>query len=181
MSDLRTERQVMAMAGANIDGAREKDDFYPTPPEMTHALLSVEQFNGGVWEPACGDGAISRELESAGIRVSSTDLVDRGYGQPRRDFLFEHAMAPDCQHIITNPPFKLGEQFWAKACDLAPGKVAFGFALGGPNSSAVVWPMTATTLGCWRTHGTSAIPATAAPRSCIGWTGRFLGWRHERA
>lgn len=125
MSDLRTHRQTLAMAGANIDGAREKDDFYPTPPEMTHALLSAESFDGGVWEPACGDGAISMELERAGVSVVSTDLVDRGYGTPRRDFLFERSMPAGTRHIITNPPFKLGEQFWSAACSLASGKVAF--------------------------------------------------------
>jgi hypothetical protein len=125
MSELRTARQVAAMAGANVDGVREKDDFYPTPPELTLPLLAVEDFAGGVWEPACGDGAISRELENAGIVTVSTDLVDRGYGESRRDFLFERAMPAGCQHIITNPPFKLGEQFWDRACSLAPGKVAF--------------------------------------------------------
>jgi hypothetical protein len=113
------------MTGANADGNREKDDFYPTPPEMTHALLGVETFDGSVWEPACGDGAISREMSEKSIRVVSTDLVDRGYGEPRRDFLFESRMPGDCRHIVTNPPFKLGEQFWEKACSLAPGKVAF--------------------------------------------------------
>lgn len=125
MSGERTERQTAGMAGANLDGSREKDDFYPTPPEMTQALLSAEKFDGGVWEPACGNGALSRELEAAGISVQSTDLVDRGFGQSRRDFLFEYQMAPNAQHIVTNPPFKLGEQFWRKAVSLAPGKVAF--------------------------------------------------------
>jgi hypothetical protein len=45
--------------------AREKDDFYPTPPEPTRALLAVEGQRlrqlGAVWEPACGDGAMARE------------------------------------------------------------------------------------------------------------------------
>lgn len=125
MSEIRTARQNAAMTGANLDGTRQRDDFYPTPPELTLALLAVEDFDGGVWESACGDGAISRELEAAGVPTVSTDLVDRGYGESRRDFLFETTMPAGCQHIITNPPFKLGEQFWARACELAPGKVAF--------------------------------------------------------
>jgi len=41
----------------------------------------VESFEGQIWEPACGDGAISRVLEAAGYQVISTDLIDRGYGQ----------------------------------------------------------------------------------------------------
>jgi len=122
---VRTKRQNAGMTGSNVDGSRERDDFYPTPPELTQALLSVERFDCGVWEPACGDGAVSREFEAAGYGVVSTDLVDRGYGQSRRDFLFETAMPADCMHIVTNPPFKLGEQFWERACSLAPGKVAF--------------------------------------------------------
>lgn len=125
MSELRTARQVAAMAGANSDGLREKDDFYPTPAELTLPLLEVEDFSGGVWEPACGDGAISKELEARDIPTVSTDLIDRGYGESRRDFLFEMSIPPNCRHIITNPPFKLGEQFWDRACFLAPGKVAF--------------------------------------------------------
>lgn len=28
-------------------------EFYPTPPEATRALLSVENFDGDIWEPAC--------------------------------------------------------------------------------------------------------------------------------
>jgi len=40
-------------------------EFYPTPPEATRALLSVESFEGDIWEPACGDGAISKVLIEA--------------------------------------------------------------------------------------------------------------------
>src|ERR1700674_3667292 len=66
---------------------RADPDFYPTPPEAVRALLSVEQFDGTIWEPACGYGAISRELEAHGHSVVSTDLIDRGYGQSGSDFL----------------------------------------------------------------------------------------------
>lgn len=101
---------------------REKDDYYPTPPAGTRALLSVEKFEGAIWEPACGAGDMSRVLESAGYDVISTDLVDRGYGQPRQDFLME--WAPRAPNIVTNPPFKLAEEFVLKALALSTGKVA---------------------------------------------------------
>lgn len=101
---------------------RERDDWYPTPPEGTRALLSVETFDGPIWEPACGDGAISKVLESAGYEVTSTDLVDRGYGTPRVDFLMEQkSLAPN---IVTNPPFKYVEHFVSTALYLSTGKVA---------------------------------------------------------
>lgn len=101
---------------------REINDFYPTPPRGTQALLAVEKFYGNIWEPACGDGAISRELESAGYDVVSTDLIDRGYGIPRRDFLLDYEMTAD--NIVTNPPFKLANEFVAHALTRSRRKVA---------------------------------------------------------
>jgi len=87
----------------------ERDHFYPTPPEGTRALLRVEKFEGTIWEPACGDGAISRELEAAGYTVNSTDLIDRGYGTPGVDFLLDFQTEAD--NIVTNPPFKFTFEF----------------------------------------------------------------------
>lgn len=100
---------------------RQKDDFYPTPPEATKALLGVESFDGPIWEPACGDGAISQILADAGHSVVSTDLVDRGYGDSHIDFLME--WQPRAPNIVTNPPFKLATQFIEHALSLTTGKV----------------------------------------------------------
>ena len=110
-----------AMLGCGPKELRQKDDFYPTPPEGTRALLSVETFTGPIWEPACGAGHLSKELEAAGYDVVSTDLVDRGYGEAGVDFLMEwQGRAPN---IVTNPPFKLAEQFVERALALATGKI----------------------------------------------------------
>ena len=38
---------------------RQKDDFYPTPLVAIEALLDHASCDGDIWEPACGDGAIS--------------------------------------------------------------------------------------------------------------------------
>lgn len=112
--------QTRLIGGAML--AREKDDFYPTPPEATQALLTAESFTGDIWEPACGDGAISKVLEAAGHRVVSSDLIDRGYGETGIDFLMEHkSRAPN---VITNPPFKLANDFVSVAVHLSSGKVA---------------------------------------------------------
>ena len=54
---------------------RLPNEFYPTPPEATRALLSVERFEGSIWEPACGEGAIANVLADAGHKVVATDLV----------------------------------------------------------------------------------------------------------
>ena len=107
---------------------RERDDFYPTPPIATLALLSVEPFVGSIWEPACGDGAISKVLEAAGYEVLSTDLINRGYGTPNRDFLLEYQTRAD--NIVTNPPFKFAEEFAEHALTRTTGKVAMLCRLG---------------------------------------------------
>lgn len=112
-----------ALAGARDAGGMRQDDFYPTPPEAVHALCKHEKFTGSIWEPACGDGAISKVLTDYGYSVISTDLVNRGYGANRIDFLMErHPRAPN---IVTNPPFKNSEEFARHALTLTTGKVVF--------------------------------------------------------
>lgn len=86
---------------------REKDDFYPTPPEPTRAFLHAEidrlRDFGTIWEPAAGDGAMVREMEAVGLRVRASDLVDRGAGADIRSF-YDFPAAP-AGAIVTNPPF----------------------------------------------------------------------------
>jgi len=101
---------------------RSVDDFYPTPQEMTEALLSVEKFTGGIWEPACGDGAMSRVLLAAGYNVFSSDLIDRGYGLGGVDFL-KSSRARNF-NVVTNPPYKLIEPFIHRSLENASRKVA---------------------------------------------------------
>jgi hypothetical protein len=98
-------------------------DLYETPDVATEALLRVERLPLRVWEPACGPGRIVNVLRAHGHEVYASDLVDYGrdltahYGC---DFLFER-QAPD-RHgcILTNPPYRLAEQFVAHALGLAP-------------------------------------------------------------
>lgn len=97
------------------------DDLYETPPVAVHALLRVETLPLHIWEPAAGRGAIVNVLRSAGHKVIASDLVD--YGDPthfsRRDFLLE-PFPMGCEAIVTNPPFKLAEQFVAHAIEICP-------------------------------------------------------------
>ena len=73
------------------------------------------------WEPACGEGHIAEVLREYADLVIATDIHDYGYGQAPADFLVEMPpnMAPDW--IITNPPFRLGEQFARHALRLMEG------------------------------------------------------------
>lgn len=123
MSELALNLPISSFVCSRVNHAnRERDDFYPTPPSATEALLAMEQFDGDIWEPACGDGAISRVLESAGHRVHSSDLIDRGYGIPNRDFLLDYQTR--AANVITNPPFKFAEEFALHALGRTTGKVA---------------------------------------------------------
>ena len=99
-------------------------EFYPTPPSAIRALLSVERFEGDIWEPACGDGAISRELVAAGYDVIATDITDWGYGYPGYDFLTLET--PFARNIVTNPPYG-----WGMADRFVERALAFTAATGG--------------------------------------------------
>ena len=81
------KENVLAYVGHNSKKNRKENDFYPTPPEATQALMDREKFSGRIYECACGDGAMSKVLIQNGYSVDSTDLVDRGYGKPNIDFL----------------------------------------------------------------------------------------------
>jgi hypothetical protein len=115
-------------ASAQKPKDREVDDFYATPRSAIEQLLQVEAFHGTIWEPACGDGAISRVLQERCYDVRSTDLVERGFGASGIDFLIEHRAQG--QNIITNPPFKLGTEFARHALRLAERKVAMLLKIG---------------------------------------------------
>jgi len=100
---------------------REKNDFYATPEESTEKLLNVVTFRGRIYEPCCGQGHISEVLVKHGYEVFSSDLVDRGYGTPRVDFLME---TQKYDNVVTNPPFKNALEFAEKALELSRYKVA---------------------------------------------------------
>lgn len=103
---------TLAKSGEGLE--REKDDFYPTPPEPTRAFLHAEidrlrQFQT-IWEPAAGDGAMVREMEALGLDVFASDLINRGCGAHIVSF-YDFQDTPCLgDAIVTNPPF--GECGW---------------------------------------------------------------------
>lgn len=101
----------------------EPNDYYATEPKATNLLLEQVKFTPAIWEPACGEGHISKVLKEHGYHVYSSDLINRGYGCGGIDFLkYEHPEPIDCD-IITNPPYKYAKEFVEKALDLVkPGR-----------------------------------------------------------
>ncbi len=100
-TDTAAARRTIHISGYE----RESRDFYATPPEVTEALLGLIRFRGSVWEPCCGNGAMSSVFQARGYDVHSTDLVDRGFGTPGVDFLQCDTVPAGCRSIVTNPPY----------------------------------------------------------------------------
>jgi hypothetical protein len=109
---------------------RISHDFYATPDWCTKVLLNHVDFSPTVWEPACGDGAISRVLEAYGHQVINTDIVDRGIGATVIDFLSHDwsksfPMHDNSADIVTNPPYgTLADDFVRGALKLTGRRVA---------------------------------------------------------
>jgi len=122
----KTTKGLSIVGSSRNNGEREKNDFYPTPPFAVEELLKRETFNGNIWECACGDGAISKVLETNNYQVLSTDLIYRGYGVGSTNFLqdgiFNNLEVQD--NIITNPPYKFGLEFIIRAKKLSRYKIA---------------------------------------------------------
>src|SRR3954454_10842130 len=97
----KPERRAIHVSGYQ----REGRDFYATPDWVTEALLQHVRLRGPVWEPCCGDGAMSTVLAARGDEVVSTDIAERGFGKAGIDFLTCRAMPEGCRSIVTNPPY----------------------------------------------------------------------------
>lgn len=110
---------------------RHSEDFYATPPQAIDDLFAQEEFDIDIWEPACGQGHLSKRMKELGKKVLSTDLVDRGYGNTGVDFLGNYLVNREMNFwdgdIITNPPYKIALEFLDKALQSIEfgAKVAF--------------------------------------------------------
>lgn len=104
---------------ANRDAVdRSKTDFYPTPANVTMALLNYLNLprSTRIWEPACGQGHMCKTMYDMGYtQLIASDLYETGYGASGYDYLT--FSAPGCDWIITNPPFSLSEQFIQRSID----------------------------------------------------------------
>ena len=108
--------------------AKDSLDDFPTPPWATRALLehvigTPQQSTQICWEPACGRGHMSKVLWEYFGKVRSTDAHDYGYGDVA-DYLATKPPRGGYDWLITNPPFRLAEQFIARALDTSKWGVA---------------------------------------------------------
>lgn len=103
LSWLWQKRKRMATNRRLVD--TEGDDFYVTPEWATEALLGCYSIptNRTILEPCCGNGAISKVLERRGYSVSSSDIVNRGFG----DCIDVRDITLSRGSVVTNPPYNI--------------------------------------------------------------------------
>lgn len=109
--------------------ARDSLDDFPTPPWATRALIQhiIEQDVGtremSALEPACGRGYMAQAMREYFACVDATDIHDYGYSEVS-DFLSSVYPAEAYDWVITNPPFRLAEEFIQRALPVARRGVA---------------------------------------------------------
>lgn len=92
--------------GGDPNKKRNAMDFYPTPREVTVALLEQIALPYGIkiWEPACGQNHMVDVIREYGYDVIGTDI------QWGVDFLTAN-LPEDVRFIMTNPPFSIADKF----------------------------------------------------------------------
>jgi hypothetical protein len=168
-------KPISVTVGEDLGGAferpefneREKDEFYPTPPEPTRAIIAAEfehlRCYDLIWEPACGDGAMTTELQRAGLNTFSSDIIQHGAAEDIEDFYAFRSPPSKC--VVTNPPFA--------ECTKDPGWIRHGMGVLGLEYMALLMPlnfMGASTRGqLWIDHPPARIYVM---RWRIDWTGQ---------
>jgi len=112
-------------ATSHSNKQRQEEDYYATDPTAIDDLIEKEDISDRIWEPACGQGHLSKRLEKHGKDVYSTDKINRGFGDEFFDFL--NSDIEWSGDIVTNPPYKQAKEFVKKSLDSVEEgqKVAF--------------------------------------------------------
>lgn len=108
-----SQNRSTAVMQRRIEAHDSLDDF-PTPPWATRALCERLRYLR-LWEmtarePAANRGHMVKPLRQYFGSVEASDIFDYGAGFQQADYLF--GPPPNPVHwTITNPPFRLAEQF----------------------------------------------------------------------
>lgn len=104
---------------------RGESDWYVEPEWCSRRLFDVEEFDGVVWDPACGMGRIPDAARNSGVLSIASDAVDRGYRNLNfvGDF-FKHRGIERVNNIVSNPPFNIFRPFAEEALRRTNIKVA---------------------------------------------------------
>lgn len=117
-----------AVMATRIEASDSPDDF-PTPPWATRGFLEHVLSDLGplsqktCLEPACGAGHMAKVLGEYFGEVRASDAFVYGYGAVR-DYLETPYEANAVDWVITNPPFRLAEEFVQRSLIVAREGVA---------------------------------------------------------
>jgi len=123
-----SQNRSTAVMQRRVEAHDSLDDF-PTPPWATRALCEFIDAQGidlsGMIcrEPAANRGHMVLPLAEAFSHVEAADVFDYGAGFPQLDYLFG-PLPESVDWTITNPPFRLAEQFIERACQTSRVGVA---------------------------------------------------------
>jgi hypothetical protein len=108
-----------------IDARVQIHDGFHTPIIALQTLLQKEDVAHHVWEPSAGFFRIVKPLRKRGFKVFTSDICDwHDDIQQIKDFTL-YKQPPKCLRnktfdILTNPPFRLAQQFVEKSMELLP-------------------------------------------------------------
>jgi hypothetical protein len=108
----------------------EKAQDFPTPPWAGRAgaelVLSLDPGARVIREPACGEMHMAGPLQAFFPEVLPSDVHAHGPNTPIIDWLDDAAWPdkPDCDWVVTNPPFAIADQFVTRGLKRARRGVA---------------------------------------------------------
>lgn len=115
-----SQNRSTAVMQRRVEAHDSLDDF-PTPPWATRALCEwlerqqgLDLFHCSCREPAANRGHMVAPLREYFATVDASDVHDYGAGFETRDYLFPGELS-QVDWTITNPPFRLAEQFIERA------------------------------------------------------------------
>lgn len=103
---------------------REQHEHYVEPAWCSQRLFEEEEFNGPIFDPACGFGTILKSAVAADYDVWAHDVVDRGFPGTVVDDFLKQKLDTNPADIISNPPFDMFKPFALRALEVCYEKVA---------------------------------------------------------
>ena len=123
-----------SLVGGTVNHKRVENDYYATDPQSVRDLLDIYDIEGETfYEPCVGEGHIAKVLKEyfPNSEVYGTDLINRGYGNGKFDFINENLedrsdllIPKKVDWIITNPPYSLAKEFIDKSLAMTNKGVA---------------------------------------------------------